>query len=34
VPDYSETDHYYDNHDVPDHEKAIKIIQDIILKWK
>ena len=34
VPDYSDTDRYYDNHDVPDHEKAIKIIQDIILKWK
>jgi putative phosphoribosyl transferase len=34
VEDYISTDHYYDKHDVPDHGDAIKIIEDIILKWK
>jgi predicted phosphoribosyltransferase len=34
LPDYSDTNHYYDTQDVPDHKKAIKIIQDIILQWK
>ena len=26
--------HYYEKNDVPEHEKAVKIIQDIILNWK
>lgn len=34
VSDYINTDHYYDKKDVPDHEKAVKIIEQIILKWK
>jgi putative phosphoribosyl transferase len=34
VEDYISTDHYYDKHDVPSHEKAIQIIEEIILKWR
>lgn len=29
-----EISRYYEKNDVPDHKKAIKIIQDIILQWK
>ncbi len=34
VEDYISTEHYYDKHDVPDHDTAIKIIEEIILHWK
>lgn len=34
VADYITTDHYYDKQDVPDHDKAVKIIEQIILRWK
>lgn len=34
VSDYSETDHYYDKHDVPDHDTVLKTIEHIILNWK
>lgn len=29
-----ETDHYYDQHDVPEHEKVVEIIEKIILNWQ
>lgn len=29
-----ETAHYYDKNDIPDHNKIIKTIENIILKWK
>lgn len=31
---YMDTDHYYDQHDVPDHATILRTIEDIILKWK
>lgn len=34
VEDYINTDHYYDKRDVPDHDKAIKLIEEIILNWQ
>ncbi|HUY85438.1 MAG TPA: hypothetical protein VMU97_02890 [Candidatus Dormibacteraeota bacterium] len=34
VGDYMETDHYYDNNDVPDHETVLETVTNIILKWK
>lgn len=34
VEDYISTDHYYDQHDVPDHSKAIDMIEKNILLWK
>lgn len=34
VEDYMDTDHYYDTQDVPSREKAVKIIEKIILQWK
>ncbi len=34
VPDYQETDHYYDKQDVPDHDTVLKTIEHIILNWK
>jgi putative phosphoribosyl transferase len=34
VEDYISTDHYYDKQDVPDHDKAVRIIEEIILNWK
>lgn len=34
VENYMDTDHYYDKHDVPDHDAAVKIIEEIILNWK
>lgn len=34
ISDYLNTDHYYDKQDVPDHEEAVKIIEQIILNWK
>lgn len=29
-----ETNHYYDNNDVPEHEKVVEIIEKIILNWR
>jgi predicted phosphoribosyltransferase len=29
-----ETDHYYDQNDIPSHEKIIEIIEKIIFNWK
>jgi putative phosphoribosyl transferase len=34
VEDYISTDHYYDKQDVPDHDMAVKIIEEMILNWK
>ena len=34
VEEYINTDHYYDQHDVPDHNMAIKLIEEIVLKWQ
>ena len=34
IEDYMDTDHYYDKHDVPDHEVVLETIEQIILKWK
>jgi putative phosphoribosyl transferase len=34
IENYMDTDHYYDKHDVPDHDTVIKTIENIILRWK
>lgn len=34
IEDYIDTNHYYDKQDIPNHETAVKIIEQIILKWK
>ena len=34
VEDYSDTNHYYDKQDIPDHDKVVEIIEKIILNWK
>lgn len=34
LEDYQETDHYYDQQDVPDHDTVLKTIEQIILKWQ
>ncbi|HEY4963415.1 MAG TPA: phosphoribosyltransferase family protein [Candidatus Saccharimonadales bacterium] len=34
IDDYIDTDHYYDNNDVPDRETIIKTIETVILNWK
>lgn len=34
VESYIITDHYYENNDMPTHEKIIKTIQSIVLNWK
>jgi len=34
VPEYIDTNHYYDKQDVPSHEKVIEVIEKIILNWK
>ena len=34
VEDYISTDHYYDKHDVPEHDKVIETIEKVILNWK
>lgn len=34
VPEYRNTDHYYDKRDVPDHETVLHTIEHIILNWK
>jgi putative phosphoribosyl transferase len=34
IDDYMDTDHYYDNRDVPEHSKVISIVQDLVNSWK
>lgn len=34
VEDFISTEHYYDVNDVPDHETAVKTIEQIVLNWK
>lgn len=34
IPDYIDTNHYYDQQDVPDHETVLKTIEQIVLNWK
>jgi putative phosphoribosyl transferase len=34
LPDYIDTNHYYDQQDVPDHETVLKTIEHIALNWK
>lgn len=34
VEDFMDTDHYYDQQDVPDHDKITEIVEKIILNWK
>jgi predicted phosphoribosyltransferase len=34
VENYVTTDHYYDQQDVPPHDKIIEIIERIVLNWK
>ncbi|MGH7142081.1 MAG: phosphoribosyltransferase [Candidatus Saccharimonadales bacterium] len=34
VENYISTDHYYDQNDVPPHDKIIEIIERIIMNWK
>lgn len=34
IEDYMGTDHYYDKHDVPNHDTVLKTIEQIILQWK
>lgn len=34
VENYTNTDHYYDKQDVPDHQTVIQTIEKIILNWK
>lgn len=34
VEDYIDTDHYYDVKDVPEHDKIVKIIENIIQNWQ
>jgi putative phosphoribosyl transferase len=34
LTDYLDTDHYYDKHDVPNHDTVITTIKEIVLNWK
>ncbi len=34
LEDYMSTDHYYDVNDVPEHDKVIKTIEEIVAHWK
>lgn len=34
IPEYRDTNHYYDKQDVPSHDAVLKTIQEIVLKWK
>jgi hypothetical protein len=34
IEDVISIDHYYDDPSVPDHDKTIEIIEDIIMAWK
>ncbi|HWB38809.1 MAG TPA: phosphoribosyltransferase family protein [Candidatus Saccharimonadales bacterium] len=32
--EFMDTDHYYDQHDVPDHKVAIETVENIVLNWE
>ena len=34
LENYMDTDHYFDTNDVPDHDKIVEIIEQIVLNWK
>jgi putative phosphoribosyl transferase len=34
VENYISTEHYYDQHDIPSHDKLVHIIERVILNWK
>jgi predicted phosphoribosyltransferase len=34
LAEYMDTDHYYEKHDMPDHETILKTISEIVRKWK
>lgn len=34
IPEYRDTDHYYEKKDVPDHATVLETIEHIILNWK
>lgn len=34
VEDYMDTDHYFDTNDIPDHQKVIDTIEQIVLNWR
>jgi putative phosphoribosyl transferase len=34
IQEYISTDHYYDKQDVPDHEKVVRIIEQLVGKWQ
>lgn len=34
VENYISTDHYYDQHDVPPHEKVVEIIERVMSNWR
>jgi predicted phosphoribosyltransferase len=34
LPEYSDTNHYYDKQDIPDHATVVETIEKIILEWK
>lgn len=34
VKDYMDTDHYYDAHDVPEHDEVVRIIDRILSGWQ
>lgn len=31
---YLDTDHYYDQNDVPDHDTTVRILNDMVLSWR
>lgn len=34
IEDYITTDHYYEAHDVPPHDKVVRTIEEIVTHWK
>lgn len=34
IEEYLDTDHYYDQHDIPSHETITETVEEIIAKWK
>jgi putative phosphoribosyl transferase len=34
IEDYRDNNHYYDKNDIPPHDKIVKIIEELVLKWK
>jgi predicted phosphoribosyltransferase len=34
IEDYISTDHYYEIQDVPDHDKVVRIIEQIVGSWR